>query len=690
MITIDFETRSAAALRGQSSVGSWNYSTDPTTEPLCLAWAINRDPVKLWAPDRLARIANYRVDDINELFDAIEIGHLVEAHNVAFERHIWLNVMTKRYGFPEIRFDSWRCSMAKAAACGLPQSLEKLAEALNLPVRKDKAGNAAMKRLTEPETGNYRFNGKYQKVKSRYPAPAASDLFDKHNGRGFSFSEKPEDLRLTFDYCKTDVETERTASDRLPSLSVNELAVWQLDQKINDRGVKIDFELCQRATDSMDVLKAEAGKDLDRVTNGRVTGPDQVDRIISYLNSHGVVCDSIAKDKVEELLSQRLPNDCRRVLEIRQSVAASSLKKYPKMVLLSDDDDIMRNNLQYHGAFTGRWAGRGAQVQNFPRVTPPDIELLADTIKGGDVDELKMLFGDAIQATKQCLRGAIIARPGRKLLVWDYGQIEARVLSWLADDDTGLEIFASGRCPYKSAAVEIYEKPYERISGEQRQVGKWSILGLGYGMGAKRYRAQLAMGGLHYSDGFCQRVVKAYRKKFKKIVRFWRRLNEAALFTVRNGRPVKIGRMRFDYKTPFLTCQLPNGRKIYYFEPFIAKESRSVYVGHGFETREVDQLCYKRTEHKRLVTTRTYGGKLAENITQGVARDFMADGMLRLEAAGFDILATIHDEVIAEVDEDDSTRTLDSGVELLTQLERWGDGCPLIADGFETKRYRKG
>jgi len=688
MITLDFETRSAVTIHGENSVGSWSYSAHPTTEPICLAWAVNDGPVKLWAPESLARKAAYDVDDINELFDAIATGHLVEAHNVAFERHIWGNVMIPRFGFPAIAFDNWRCSMAKAAFCGFPFSLEALAKALKTPIQKDKDGAAAMKRVTAPEPDGYRFKPpKYaERTKCRYVNQTAQ-LFDKYAGYQFAWNENADDLTKTFDYCKTDVEAERAASEKLPAWDINELAVWQLDQRINDYGLAVDRSLCFRAVDLTKRLETQACQQLTEITGGLVTTPHQGARIIEYINARfsAVRITSIDKESVTALLSRkRLPAEVRRVLEIRQNIAASSLKKYPKMLCLSDEAcGVMRGALQYHGAFTGRWSGRGAQVQNFPRVTPPDIETLASVVTDGDentiVDRLELLFGDPVQAAKQLLRGAIVARPGRKLLVWDYGQIEARVLSWVADDSVGLGIFQSGRDPYKAAAVEIFSTAYDSVDSEKRQVGKWSILGLGYGMGAKRYRAQLESLGLEYPLDFCSTIVKAYRAKFPMITRFWKRLDGAAIYSVETGKKTKAGRIQFSIDRDFLKCRLPSGRFIYYFEPRITK---SKFGG--------PQVSYTKFENKRQYQVDTYGGKLCENICQAIARDFMADGMQRLDKDGFDIVATVHDEVLSEVDDGDEARTLSRGVELLTQVKPWGVGCPLTADGFATKRYKKG
>ena len=679
MITLDFETRSAKELRGKKAVGIWNYVSDPTTEPICLAYKIGDSPIRLWAPDRFSKLANYKTDSIDPLFEAIDRGDLLEAHNVSFERNFWSEVMVKRFQWPEVPFKNWRCSMARAAACGLPQSLEKMALALDLPVKKDMAGSRAMKRLTRPA-----------KIKKK-DLPGQEFLFDRFDGHGFAWHEDPKDIRLTLDYCKNDVLTEYEGSKRLPELTDKELEVWLLDQKINSRGIQVDRELCESAVEVTRQLRAKANREVAKLTNGEITATTQNAKLVKYLNEKGIKTDSIAKERVDDLLRDVwVQGTPRKVLEIRQAVAASSLDKYPRMLSLSDASGIMREVLAYYGAFTGRWAGRGAQIQNFPRVTPNLIDELVSIVKTGDAELIDMIFGDPIEAIKSLLRCTLTARPNRRLLVWDFGQIEARVIGWLARDPVSLEIFASGKDPYVASASEIYEKDYDRVTGDERQVGKWAVLGLGYQMGGERFQEQLSNVGVNAPLEFCCRVVYKFRDKFEAIAELWERLNKAALNTVRTGRASQVNAIRFAIEGDFLTCRLPSGRKIYYFKPEISQKTRAIKTKTGFKQIEVDELRYLRVKNGRLFRASTYGGKLAENITQAVARDFMAEGMLRLEANGYEIVGTVHDEVIAEVDQDDTTKTVSNGTDLLEMVPVWADGCPIIADGFETIRYRKG
>ena len=680
MITIDFETRSRLDLR---KVGSHVYACEPTTSILCLAWKFPNQEEKLWAPDRFARISGYQIDDPDELFQAVESGELVEAHNAGFERRIWSEILVRRFDAPEVPFESWRCSMAKAASMGLPQSLEMLAKALKLPIQKDKAGNAAMKKLTAP-------------IKLKKRDPNQGQIFNV--GSGPVFLEDPALLSATFDYCKQDVRTEEAASEKLEELPERELRVWQLDQRINDRGFRIDRELCRSAIQATEAVDRVRGEELERITGGAVSRSSQTKRIKEFLGSNGYPITSLAADEVESMLAGRHVSGVnRRVLEIRLETAKSSVKKFRALLDRTGPDGRMRDILRYYGAFTGRWSGAGAQVQNFPRGSIQDIELLAETFLDQDPELLELWFGDIHEAAKSVTRAALTADPGNKLLVWDFGQIEARALAFLAGDEVALEIFreydaGTGPDPYVALARDIYgDGSLTKKDKEKRQVGKAGVLGLGYAMGSTTFLGELERYGVaNATERFSKMVVNTFREKFKATADFWHQLERAAKNTIKSGESSRVNSIQFSKRGSFLLMTLPSGRSLYYLDA-------RLMTGHTFGKRtglrvnnpDRKGIVYSQVKNKKLALVQTYGGKLAENATQAIARDLLVDGMLALHEAGYPLNATIHDEIVAEVPENETERTLDRGSEILQCNEVWSIGLPLVADGFETKRYRK-
>jgi len=709
---IDFECRSLLDVR---EVGPAEYAAHPSTEVTAMACTVEcRGTLTKGTLTKGTTWYRGCGRTLGEVFDnnmkRAGITELVKqslfiiaAHNAAFERSIWNRVLVYRHGFIPHPIENFECSAARAAMLGLPQSLDGLAVALNLSKTKDSEGRALMLETTSP--------------KCVIDSP---NLFGEV---GPVFEEDVAKFRRVAEYCEGDVDIEIEASHLMGPLTPPERAIWLMDQKINERGITIDRELCAKAAEvTADEIAERCGK-LGELTGGYITGPMQHVRFPVWLNEKGVKLKgnrivSAAKDVVADLLSGDLPPLVREVLEIRRDSAKSSTAKFLRMLGRSEHDGRMRDNLRYHGAFTGRWAGSGAQIQNYPRGSYEEdlLDFLIDCFLNRDGRLIDVMYGDRIAAAPSILRGCLVAAKNKKLLVWDYRQIEARVLPWLAGEAWKVKAFADiDRDPtlpdlYKQAFADSFRTLVEEVTKHQRQAGKVCELALGYQGGpgafvsmAKIYRVEIseyldelrekfpdvaAKALKAYNDrGFKSDIPKRtwiaaeivkinWRARNPRTVKFWHNLENAAIEAMEKGES-RVRDIRFVRTDRFLKCVLPSGRALSYFRPSLSYEGKRA------------SLHYWQTKEGRLVRIDTYGGKLAENITQAVARDVMAEGMHRLDLAGFEMLGTVHDEVIAEEDAKHAEYRLDLGKRLLERRPAWAKGLPLSVDSFAARRYRK-
>lgn len=634
MIYIDFETRSELDIK---SVGAWKYSCHPSTEVLCMAWLNSQKNIGL--------ITKFK-PFLLFLFDK---PISIEAHNAFFEYAIWHNIMVPRYNWPIIPEDQWYCSAAKAAYHGLPRKLEDAGAALNLDVQKDAEGSRLMLQMSKPRP-NW-----------------------KKTGKGPKWFDDEARLKRLYEYCKQDVRVEYALSQALDDLPKIERKLWLLDQKINRRGVYCDVELARSAIEIIDTLEADANLELHQITNGIVSTPNQRDRILCWFKDECYALTDLTTDTVNwELKNGNLTSNARRVLEIRQFHSKASTKKFSAMIdRASNNDQRIRDTLFYHGAHTGRWTGVGIQPQNFykPDFERSEIELLAiPAIKQKDIDALNFLFDSSITSLSSTLRSTLCASPNHELIGADYSSIEARVLLWLVQDTKALKFIEQGVDLYVDMAAAIYEIPTNQITKAQRQLGKIAILGLGYGMGADKFFQTCSNFGIEIDYLLAEKTVSIYRKKYKRVVCFWWKINQQAINI--NGLFSKHGR--------FLQLKLPSGRSLHYYDPELTlnrfREPALSYMSINPKTRK-----WEREE--------TYGGKLTENIVQAISRDIMALGMLKVEAAKYPIVMTIHDEIVSEIPKDFGS--IKEFVNLLCIKPKWALNCPISAEGWRGKRYRK-
>ncbi len=666
--TIDCETRSTVSLRNS---GSWHYSLDPTTEVLCFVyrlpyWAPGR--TALWTPD------TDEIDELSELFDWIEAGGLIEAHNAWFERGIWANIMVHRFGWPLVPAHQWRCSAAKCASHALPRGLADAAEALGLAVSKDLAGGKVMMKMAKP----------------RKPRKAEREAWAKQNGakpHPVLYWESADLSEQLFAYCRQDVLAEEAISKRLDDLSPAETGVYLLDQTINERGFQLDTAAIDTALRLIGSETMRLNGELKTLTGGAVAKATQRAQMLAWFASEGLRLLNTQKETIDDALDERpCSAAARRGLELVRTLGRSSTAKYRKMADWACPDGRVRGGLLYHGATTGRWSGAGIQPHNFPRGRPEgpgkDQDKLWDNLKAGNLAD----YPDVMEALSEALRGVIVPSAGKQLYVADYAGIEGRVLLWLAGDEAGMNVFRSGGDMYCEMAADIYGRPITKADKDERQLGKVAILGLGYQMGASKFvDTAWDLGRVRIDEDMAKKVVDAYRSRFWRTKQLWDEQNATAVeacYVPQETLTTKYVNWLYDDDEGFLFCTLPSGRRLAYPEPEVHEK-----MTPWGEPRPALTFMGVHPLNKQWTRQHTYGGSLVENITQAVSRDIMAAAMGRCETGGYPVVLTIHDEIVSEALVGfGSVRAFE---ELLTTLPDWAKGCPIAAEGWQGLRYHK-
>jgi len=667
ILTIDFETRSALDL---PEVGLDNYACHPSTDVWCMGWAFDNETVDVVGHDELGTFG-----DFSAALEYVEQGATVVAHNAAFELAIWNSIMVPRYGWPPLKPEQVIDTMAMCYAMGLPGSLENAAAAVGLEVQKDMAGRRLMLQMARPKPDGYAGMPEGQ----------------------YAWHDDADKLQRLYDYCKTDVEVERQLYSRLQKLSQSEQALWVLDYQINQRGVYVDLPAIKAAIKIVEAETARLNEAMRRVTNGAVASCTAVAQLGDWLRNEGAPIGSLSKASVIDALSlDGIPDHCKQALKLRQEAGKSSTAKLKKMLALAGPDGRLRNQLQYHAAATGRWGGRGAQLQNFPRGSmKPDEVDDAIELMGGDsrlaAGALDMYYGPPLDVISSCLRGMITAAPGHELIACDYSNIEGRVLAWLAGEDWKLEAFRAfdrgdGPDLYLVAASRIYGcEPKD--AKPHRQIGKVSELALGYQGGVGAFQSMAKIYGVKVPDDQADGIKTKWREAHPRTVKFWYALEEAAIAAVLNpggifsaghkGRPCKFRKVG-----SFIWCQLPSKRVLCYPYPRIVE---------GKFGRDAIQYMAVDGMTKKWDYTDTYGGSLAENVTQAVARDVLANALTTLEQDGYDVVFHVHDECVAEIPIDDSPddELVQMMADAMCRLPAWAKDLPVVATGWRGTRYRK-
>ena len=488
---------------------------------------------------------------------------------------------------------------------------------------------------------------------------------------------------ILYDYCHQDVIVERAIDEALPNLNKQEKAIWELDQKINSRGVKIDTKALEIALKFITEFKGRLNTELQDLTSGAVAKATETKRMTEYLRSHIPITD-LRKSTVEDWIKNVDNPKLKRLLEIRSQGGKSSTAKLESIKNRVCPDGRVRDILVYHGASTGRWAGAGIQVQNFPRGIGYNSDVILDCLLINDLDTFEMMYPDVINAISAGLRGFIMAENGHDFVTADFAQIEARVVMMLAGCKRGIEGFKHGRDIYLALAQEIYRRPLTKKDKEERQLGKVGVLGCGFQMGAARFKEHAKnQAGLVISEDLAERTVKTYRETYPEVVKLWYAQERAAILATKNpGRTFVEGPIKWKVQGKFLYCRLPSGRCLAYPDPMVKIIKTKWDTDKESLTFMASNAITKKWEREH-----TYGGKLVENIVQATARDLMANGMLNVEKAGYKVVMTVHDEVISEVPENfGSVKEFEN---LLSTPPQWAKDYPIKAEGWRGKRYRK-
>ena len=639
---IDFETRSPAEIK---TVGAHNYSKTPGTEILCASvWDSESESVRTWRVDPFGSPPGWFLD----LHKSADIW---VAHNAFFEISLWRNVLTK--WFPELPcpdLSKWQDTRALVLNWALPASLEKSSAVLD-GEKKDKAGHKLMLKMCKP----------------RRPS--------KNNPATYWWSEK--DFDRLVEYCEQDVLTTLSILRQLGALQKPERPVFELDKQINHRGFMVDLELARAACKMAEQLNRDAEKELSEITNGFITTPNQHARFKQYAAANGIQMSSTDKAAVVALLARDgIPDNVRRVFEIRQALGKSSVAKYAKCIAQADPETSrIYDAFVYHKASPGRWAGQGFQPQNLPRgelkLSDTQIENAIEAVKMGSVGYLRSCFGSPLHVLSDLVRSTIIAPEGKKFVAADFASVEARGALWLAGEAEAVELLRNGGDLYKEMASTIFNVPVSEVTKDQRFVGKTAILGLGYGMGAAKFEMQAGI-----DSALAQRSVDAYRSRFAGIPKLWRKLEKAMQKCILTKQPIFAAGFQFYRKNRrVVAVRLLSGREIHYWDP-------------TYDRVEGIRYWTVSGTSGKWIRTNTWGGKILENVDQGICSCLLRNAMLNLESEKWPIVMTVHDEVVCEVP-DLPEYNPEKMCEIMTRLPEWAEGFPLAAEGWEGRRFRK-
>lgn len=689
----DCETYSECDL---SAHGTHRYAEHPSTEIIVAQWAVD-DGEPVVVDCNASRVGDYRMDYLSNYLRDPTVT--VVAHNSMFDRtllrHVW--------GI-DVPIERWRDTMIQAMSHGLPGALDKIGTIMGVGTdeAKDKRGRELIRMFCKPQ-------------------PRSGARYTSHT--------HPQAWEEFLEYSRQDIVAMRAIHHRLPKWNMRdggaELALWHLDQRINDRGFQADLALAESAITAVDREQSRLKQEVHDLTDGEVTSPSKRDDLLVHiLMEYGVALPDMKADTLRRRMEDpELPEGVRLLLALRLEATKTSTAKYKSLVNACSADGRMRNTLQFCGAQrTGRWAGRTFQPQNMPRpsMDADEIDVGIEALKMGVADQF---FDDVMDLTSNTVRGCIIAPPGRKLVVADLSNIEGRGLAYLAGEEWKLEAFrrfdaGTGPDLYKVAYARAFgvdaNFDHKTVQGHmQRQIGKVQELGLGYEGGvaafltfAAVYRMDLAVmadavhstapkEALAAAYGMwewaekkrrtlglerniyvaCEVLKKAWRDAHPATVSLWSEVGDAVRRAILNpGECFTVRQLKFQRDGAWLRIRLPSGRYLCYIKPEVDEGGQITYWGVNQYTRQWGKI-------------KTYGGKLVENIVQAWARDVLASSMRVVEDNGFDIVLTVHDELITEAQ--DSRCTSDFLAEIMSTPPAWAPDCPLAAAGFETYRYRK-
>ena len=571
------------------------------------------------------------------------------AFNANFER-----VCLSRFLGKRLKPQCWHCTMIWSAYLGLPLSLEKVGEVLKLDKQKMNEGKALIRYFSIP----------CKPTKTNGMRTRNSPHHDLEKWSTFK------------EYNQRDVETEMAIKKKLSAFPMphSEWENYWIDQNINDRGILIDESLVDSAIKFDEILREE---NMDRAVE--LTGlenPNSPIQLKEWLNEKGLEIDSLAKKDVESAL-KNAEGDIKEVLELRQELSKSSVRKYDAMKNVKGKDNRARGLIQFYGANrTGRYSGRLIQVQNLRRNNLKDLDLARSLVKNRDYETMEILYESPSDILSQLIRTAFIPKESTRFIISDFSAIEARVLAWLAGEQWVLDAFKNGEDIYCRTASRMFGVPVEKhgVNGHLRQKGKIATLACGYqgALGALK-----AMGGIEMglSEDELQSIVDSWREANPNIVSLWWDIDSIVKRVVKTRTKEKYKNLVISYEKGILFIELPSKRRLAYPKAKIGTNRfggesivyEGIVVGNKWDKIE------------------SYGGKFVENIVQAIARDILAEAMMRLEKKGFNIVMHIHDEVVIESD----SSSIEEINEIMSIVPIWAPGLILDADGFESEFYKK-
>mgnify|MGYP001625099989 FL=1 len=653
-LSIDIETRSSADI---GKTGLYRYAQDKDFRVLLFAYKLDENPVEI-------------VDlEMGETIPAHVIGYLSDpsvikhAYNAAFE---WYCLNQAGYRTP---LDQWKCTMIHGLYCGYTAGLDATGKAIGLPQDKQKltTGKALIRYFCMP------------------CKPTKSN-----GGRSWNLPKHaPEKWKLFKEYCKQDVVTENAILERLNAFPVPEMEerLWQMDVRMNAFGVRVDTDLISGALTIDGISTQELTGEAVGITG--LTNPNSTSQLLQWLAEQGVQLDNLQKATVEETLTREmLPKNVRRILEIRQQLGKTSIKKYTAMQTAKCKDGRIRGLTQFYGANrTGRWAGRLVQLQNLPRNYLKTLDYARNLVKAQNYDGIRLLYGNVPDTLSQLIRTAFIPSEGHKFVVADFSAIEARVIAWLAGEQWVNEVFATHGKIYEATASQMFHVPIEKIvkgnpEYSLRQKGKVATLALGYQGGTS---ALIAMGALNMglTEEELPDIVSRWRNANPRIRDLWYAVEETALAAMTTAEPQAIRGLVFRlegdliYGQSFLTVQLPSGRKLFYPKPFLQENRFGKMAIHYYTVGQ---------QTRKWEVDSTYGGKMTENIVQAIARDCLAETLRRIDHLGLQVVFHVHDEVIIDAPMD---ITVEQICGLMAEPIPWAPGLILKGAGFESDYYMK-
>lgn len=651
---IDVETYSSVDIKES---GAYKYIESPDFEILIIGYALDDSPVKI--------VDLAQGEEMPEEFEEalLDPDCVKVAHNAVFER-----LSFKRIGY-NVPAEQWYCTSIKAAYCGLPLSLDGVSKALNLTDKKLDTGKALIKYFSCPCKAT-RVNG----MRTRnYPEHA------------------PEKWEMYKEYNKYDVLAEREIFKRLEAYIIPDIErkMYVLDQNINDRGILVDMELAESAIAVDNTYTSILTQHAQQLTG--LENPNSPVQIRQWIEkTTGCVVMSLSKETMPDLMKEFADYpDVIELLNIRKKLSKTSIKKYYAMLNCAMKDHRVRGTFQFYGANrTGRWAGRLLQLQNLSKNHISHIEVPREMIRARDWESVEMMYDDVADILSQLVRTALIASPGKVFSVADFSAIEARVISWLANEKWRMDVFRGDGKIYEATGAKMFNVPISAITKGSvlRDKSKISELALGYegSLGALKRMGGERMG---LSDTEMMSLVRKWRSANPAIVDMWKEIDEASKEAVRYQRPVSCTcrNIIFDCNGEFMTIQLPSGRKLFYYGPKF-KDKKI-----GCSTMPTRVLCYQGVvqETKQWGEIDTYGGKLTENIVQAISRDLLGNSMLNLEANDYHPVCHIHDEVLCEVPEENAQAYYEEMASIMGTPPEWASDLPLRADGYTTPFYLK-